>query len=227
MSLLTNLVVYYKFDGNSTEATGTGFNGTDTSISYSNANGIINNGAGFNGTTSKIVIADNAAFHQTGDFTINCWAKTSISTGFQVIYESSGDTPFPGVQLAFLNGAAFQAVGIGSGGTTVISDGAFRMLTIIRSGTTCSLYINGAFDSSLTGTPTYAVTNFVTFGSRMNTGVYNNFLSGAVDEFGLWSRALTTGAGSELASLYNGGAGFQYPFVVPSGFNYSMLLKGV
>ncbi len=40
------------------------------------------------------------------------------------------------------------------------------------------------------------------------------YLNGALDEIGLWTRVLTS---TEVTQLYNGGAGLAYPLVVPSG----------
>ena len=45
-------------------------------------------------------------------------------------------------------------------------------------------------------------------------GGASQYFAGTIDEVGIWSRALTS---TEVTSLYNGGAGFQYPFVTASG----------
>ena len=59
MALRDNIVAYYKLDGNSNDSVGTN-NGTDTAITYSVANGKINQGAGYNGSTSKITISNTS-----------------------------------------------------------------------------------------------------------------------------------------------------------------------
>ncbi len=64
---------------------------------------------------------------------------------------------------------------------------------------------NGAFN-------TLAHTDGIQAGSADFTlGQFNagNYMDGRIDEFGYWKRALT---GTELTTLYNGGAGKQYPF---------------
>ena len=73
-----NLLAYWKLDGNSNAATSS-FNGSDTSITYSSGNGIINQGAGFNGSSSKITLGTGSLSinHSSGDYTVSAWIKLS------------------------------------------------------------------------------------------------------------------------------------------------------
>ncbi len=50
-----NLVAYWRMEGNSNDSKGSN-NGTDSNITYSNANGRFGQGAAFNGTTSSILL---------------------------------------------------------------------------------------------------------------------------------------------------------------------------
>jgi hypothetical protein len=51
------IVSYYRFNGNSNDASERSFNGSDTNIVYSQNNGVLNGVAGFNGSSSKISFA--------------------------------------------------------------------------------------------------------------------------------------------------------------------------
>src|SRR4051812_13528905 len=81
MSLLTNLVSYYRLDGNSNDAVGAN-NGSDTNISYSAGNGKINNGAGFNGTSSRIAIGTSLTANYTG-LTMAGWFNTGATGAYR------------------------------------------------------------------------------------------------------------------------------------------------
>ena len=230
MALTTNLNVYYKLDGNSNEAVGGTLNGTDTAITYSAGNGIIVQGAGFNGTTSKIVFTDNASFKPTGNFSVNMWLKmNSNGTGgtlglFQSYAQPGTVAGFAIEQYNTTNKLRFYSgknTGVTLGtdfqdltSASAISSAAFQMWTMVYNGSNLLIYLNGNStpDASVAWTngPAYAATNYVRMGCADTAGTDGSFNSGAIDEVGLWSRALST---SEISQLYNGGAGFQYPFV--------------
>jgi len=93
MALTDNLVAYYKLDGNSNDSVGSN-NGSDTGITYSLANGKIDQGAGFS-DNDLIVIANSGQFNFDGlPFTISMWIyPTSFSTsGTQTLidFEKAG-----------------------------------------------------------------------------------------------------------------------------------------
>lgn len=70
---------YWRLNGNSNDASGSGYNGTDANITYSQANGLLNGGAGFNGSSSTINVG-NAGQFGTGDFTVLLIFKTTQNT---------------------------------------------------------------------------------------------------------------------------------------------------
>lgn len=74
---------YWRLNGNSNDASGNGYNGTDTGIAYSQANGKLNQGAGFDATTDKILIANEANFdfERTQAFSVSCWFKLASTSG--------------------------------------------------------------------------------------------------------------------------------------------------
>ncbi|NTW31353.1 MAG: hypothetical protein HGB12_01740, partial [Bacteroidetes bacterium] len=68
-SLTTGLVSYWDMEGNSNDLWGSS-NGTNTSITFSSANGKISQGAGFNGSSSKIT---GTVTMPTSAYTVSAW----------------------------------------------------------------------------------------------------------------------------------------------------------
>jgi hypothetical protein len=218
MSLLTNLISYYKMDeasGNLLDAHGSNTL-TETAGSAGAETGLINGGRRFgNGANNYATIADNASV-STGDidFSIQAWVKFDSLVGgtFQVI---AGRWPneyllywqdFGG---AGTNRFVFQ---FGSGSVTATTFGAPSTgtwyhvigwhdsvnnqlgISINTTADTAS-YSSGASDTGV---------NF-TLGRNDDGGGGN--LIATLDEVGFWKRVLTSG---ERTSLYNSGSGLSY-----------------
>lgn len=223
MALTTNLVSYWKLDGNSTDAVGSN-SGTDTSISYGNSFGIINNGGSFNGTSSKIEKTSASGLGLgTGAFSISLWmnlqgAGSASSNGKLLAMDNAGSTPrifidattgTNGIQAQFYDGTN------GANAQFTPTTATWYHIVFLRDASShAKLYINGSLqstDSATFGTPASCNISTITeikLGSSYGGTV--GFYNGYMDEVGIWSRELTTG---EITSLYNSGAGFQYPFV--------------
>lgn len=228
MTLTTNLNSYWKLDGNSNDSVGA-FNGTDTAITYSSGNGKINQGAGFNGSSSYISLG--SVFQITGDMTINAWFKSSAANsafdaGTFIAGDGRSGTPTQNLLIR-----PNQPGGVGtdpvasasctSGGTNYnaidtggqkLNDGNWHMITGVFSGTNLIVYVDGTSKATVTSA---AKANGASggIGANNNNGSTIQFTNGAIDEVGVWSRALS---GSEITTLYNGGAGLQYPFTASS-----------
>lgn len=204
----TNLQSYWSFDIDSTDLVGTN-NGTDTAITYNSGNGKINKGAGFNGTTSKITFGNGQTFPAAYSFSF--WFKTSqtgvFANMFTITDSATGST---GGQVNTLQNNTDK---ISFGGSSVITtplaynDGNFHHCVVtVATDTSGIIYIDGA--SKVSGTVDNIRTSLPTAYIRLGVGgALNNFLSGALDEVGFWTRTLTAG---EVTTLYNGGAGLQY-----------------
>jgi hypothetical protein len=93
-TLTNGIIAYWKLNGDSTDATGNGNNGTDTSVTYDAVDGKINQGALFNrASNSKVVIADSTALRPTNSFTANAWIKLNPTTGTILILQSYSQSP--------------------------------------------------------------------------------------------------------------------------------------
>lgn len=76
------LVAGWHLNGGSTDFSGNNNHGTDTAITYSQANGKFGQGAGFNGSTSSVNFTkSNAALFDINTFTICGWANTPVGGG--------------------------------------------------------------------------------------------------------------------------------------------------
>jgi hypothetical protein len=220
MSLTTNLISYWKLDGDATDATATHNDGTPTDITFNTGNGKINQGAGFNGTTSQI---KGSSVNIATNATIECWFKTTQSIaghypiffGFKV---ASGYVSF-NINLQADTGKIelFLRSSVGTENAavdpvTVYNDGNWHHAVGVKTGLGIELFVDNV--SKGTATIVGSTGNFngaiPIFGSQIDS----DFYSGALDECGYWSRALTSG---DVTSLWNGGAGLAYPLTVNSG----------
>ncbi len=216
MALITNLVSYWKLDGNSNDSVASN-NGTDTAISYSVANGKLSQGAGFNGTTSKITFP-NLPTSGSSAFSITAWIKTSGSNSLQfpiVVYgASSADnsvffrTNTNATPANCTLHADFYGGGGGIDSSTAIADGNwhYAVVTYGGAGTPFKIYIDGVLNA--TGSN---YTGNITSGNNYIGYDGGAFYNGAIDEVGIWSRALTA---LEITSLYNTYTGLTYPFII-------------
>jgi hypothetical protein len=87
-------------NGNSTDSSGNNNNGTDTSITYSQANGKFGQGAGFNNTPSSYIGFGNVcAFDYNQAFTISCWLKNNQTASCNIISKQQNSGDFLGYGL--------------------------------------------------------------------------------------------------------------------------------
>lgn len=223
MSLLTNLVSYWKLDeasGNALDAHGS--NTLTDNASVGSAAGKINNARDFESSTHQYFsIADNAAL-STGDidFTFACWVKAESLVNYPVILGKWGtyagyrefvlyyDTSSFRFQFAVessggtLASAVANTFGAASTGTWYFvvgwHDSVNNLVGIsINAGTADTVsHTLGVRDSTL---------QFQIGGSNQN--VQSLFWDGLIDEVGFWKRVLTS---QERTDLYNGGSALSY-----------------
>jgi len=197
----------WKLDGDSTDPVG-GANGTDTAITYSGANGKINNGAGFNGSSSFIDVG-SANLNITKEISISCWAKNNNTSNYHMI-ATRGPSAGATYELRFeittgtvtwIRGAS--AI-LSPSGPTI---GVFHHIVVTGAQNgTGKIYVDGVLvQTGTVGTPGNLPTTSSFIGKR-NDGF---FYDGAIDELVIWDRVLTQ---ADVTALYNAGTGLQYPF---------------
>jgi len=180
--------------------------------------GKINQGAGFNGSTSKIV---GSTINIPANCSISCWFKTSQTTEFPRFVSFTGAGEIPNFEVGQINGGgqvyaylrdSDSVVLQADSDSTALNDGAWHHAVAVKTGSgagaTLKLYIDGVLQvtddtDDLTGN----FNSMVTAMGIRNGG--SNYMTGSIDEVGIWERALSS---TEVTTLYNGGSGLQYPF---------------
>lgn len=222
MALTDNIVAYWKLDessGNAGDSVG-GFTLTNTNTVLYDP-GIINNGADF-GTNNpidhnRLTIANNLGIDGTA-ITISAWifnagqgsTKTFIGCGSvttRVLYYMKcsnvnfqvGRWRVPGTNTVTAN--------------VSISTDVWTHCVLTYDATTLAGYINNVPITGVaaSGNGTSTLTSETSLGGYPQLSA-SEFINGNIDEVGIWSRALSSG---EVNTLYNNGAGLQYPFTPP------------
>jgi hypothetical protein len=189
----------------------TGGGGTAVNYTY----GALNEGVSFNKSVGYVNLG-KVLDYTTSNFTISFWIKLN---SYATSDPSNGPIPFwkggytskgyysqimPGGQIAFSTnqagspGTAQQTYSTGG----AVPLGSWQHLTYVRSGSSVKIYVNGKNKTSTAAThldPTTASANDFVIGSYSGGSI---FMSGAIDEFAAWSRALTA---AEVLQLYRRG----------------------
>lgn len=218
-SLLNGLISYWKMD----EASGTAIDSIGVNALTANNNplgvaGKINNAREFVAASSQsLQVLDNPSF-DFQVFTWAAWVKLTTKTATMVI---AGKYLITGGQeewmVRYTTGSdRFEMVGTADGSTDVTltannfgspSVGVWYLLVAKRtSAGLMSLSINNGTPNTTALASLFNGTAEFRFGAR-GGGV--QFLNGALDESGLWSRELTA---DETTNLFNLGAGKTPPF---------------
>lgn len=229
MALTTNLEGYWKLDSDSSDATGNGHTGTDTSISYTSTNAVIVNAAQFGGS-SKIKVPSAAGLTGTSQVSMTAWVyNTANWTGIQTLVAKIDAVGAGGTYIRMnVESGICHATSDGDThtiiGGTALSTNTRYFVCMTYNGSTLSLYLNGTKDAT---DLSYAAavtpgTGSLAFGELGDFNTAQFLAGGMMDEIGFWSRGLTS---SEITQLYNSGNGLAYPFGA-TGHNLSLLGVG-
>lgn len=207
MSLTANVVAFYNLDessGNATDATGNGNTLTNTGTVTYEA-GKINNGARNDGGSRRLSANINgltSASNNTWAF----WYKPVANTGYIVdhwpttnnirciIYDDGN-----GIRM-FANGNEVD------GGA--MSTGTFYHVIVTKTGTTWELFVNNVSQGTTT-TGGLSYTNNSNFSLLNPADGFGASANAVIDMVGFWNEALDS---TDRSTLYNAGAGVQWPF---------------
>lgn len=222
MALSDNLVRYFKCDDDAGNTTVTDATGTEDAVASTNtstlhdASGILGSAFSLNGSSQDFrKTSTSLNFSGTNNFTFNIWVyKTSNGSANAMAYSPDGNSNFFQIQpySGADNHTYFYRGGTGID-STVISLNAWHMLTMTYDGSNIRSYIDGSESS---GSPVANSTSHTNGTDNLYVGSKNHstgWFPGKVDAVGIWTRALS---GSEITSLYNSGAGLDYPFPATS-----------
>ncbi len=171
--------------------------------------GKVGQGLQFDGVTGYATVPSKTLWDFTNtNLTLSFWVynnanrqSSDASAPLQVgkmlyntvtVYWSFGTTAGGVVDLYYYNGQKVHFTG-----TTVLPLKTWELLTLVKSGTSLKMYINGALENSgtVSGTPQTDTTTPLTFGA-----LENSYYSGSLDEVRLSNRALSA---TEIKQLYD------------------------
>lgn len=232
MALADNLVAYYKCEDTS-DSSGNGFtltnNGTVTftagkisncaniSLRTSGSKNLrINNDLGITGGAITMAGWYLANSNPTGGFGSGDFIATQGDAGVDVDNWISYNLTASNPTLNFNR----QKSGVANDNynyTTTLTTGTWYHIAYVYNGTTVQGYLNGVaigagVASSGNGSGGQD-DHFILGGVTDGSGGTNWAPDGKLDEWGVWSRALS---GSEITELYNSGNGLTYPFTTAS-----------
>lgn len=226
MALRDNLISWWELNEESgTRVDAHGSNDLTDNNTVTFATGKQGNAADFEADNSEylsITDASQTGLDITGDMTISTWAQVESApavgvtyviqdkfTGsgdnrsYSVLYENNGGTPRIGLRIS--------ADGINNTIAWVNHDlgtGTLKYVTCLydASAGSFSLYVDGSSIGTATGLPNSIYDSGAVFAIGATSAGTANW-DGLMDEFGIWSRVLTS---SEITELYNSGNGLSY-----------------
>lgn len=241
-ALTDNLLTYWNLDessGNPVDSSGNGKTLTNTgSVAF--AASLINNGADYSTTATgkRLQRSDTSGASVGGSISFSLWTKlnTDLSgagtyefysiydtqTRFEIYYDWNGGTP-----QVRCNRTKISVAGATASYNITLGTSSWHHIACTYDGSTITLYVDGTSraTASQSGVGGGGSASCTVIGNNI-TGVCNGDDSvGAkakIDEVGMWQTALDSTA---VTSLYNGGAGFAYPFVATSVIKLFTLLQ--
>lgn len=232
MALIDNLISYWKLDessGNAADAHGSNTLTNNGAASYTPA--LINNGITF-GTpniTKYLSIASDLGI-TGGAMSVSMWVKmlvepASNTSDFLFFQADAGTIVGNFMRYEDSSGTKrlkFERLRSGVADDTFTYNITFGLSNFYHvvyaySGTNLIGYVNGSNIGNVnsSGNGSSSQTDLFRIGAS-DGAVPSGLLDAIVDEVGVWSRQLTS---DEVTSLYNGGAGFAYPFVAAGPTN--------
>ena len=213
-SLSTGLIGWYKLNELSGVRRNSAGDGTDMADNNTvgSTTGIIEGGADFvssNFEYLSLTSTQAATFDIDGSFSFSLWLNLdSTSTHMDIVKMwDSGQHKFRLIRLSssYLRFYTRNATGTEhylDAGSLLSAGQWYHIVCVYEEGTNKTIYINNVGNSSP------SVPDIVASQDSTMTLGGSAWLNGNMDEFGFWSRALTS---SEVSALYNGGDGTTYP----------------
>jgi len=200
---------------------------TSSGLAGTRVPGELGNAVALSGTNQYVNVPAGVASGLNGDFTVSAWVNPSKNSTWSRLFDfGSGTSTYMFLTLNHGTGLRYAITTSGPGGeqqidsTTTLPTNAWSLVTVTVAGTTGTLYVNGqviATNTNLTLHPSnLGNTTQDWIGRSQYSG--DPYLAAAVDDFNVYSRALSP---SEVSALAGGhvGAGdvLHYTFDESSG----------
>ena len=202
-NLNTKLLLH--LNGNSTDSSGNGNNGTDTAITYSQANGKFGQGAGFNGSTSHTSIASTLGLTNNTNRTMSCWVKMNAELSGADSYGAFMAISHADIDINFrfgywresnVNKLAFDRGKYAVGTTQVkynidLGTANWYHLLMTWDGTNIIGYLNGnsVGTAGFSGNGNNGYNDYTNIGCDNNNSTGANFINTCIDEVIVEARA--------------------------------------
>lgn len=212
---LSSLVGHWKMDGNAKDSSPYGANGTLSAAPTltTDRTGASNKAYSFDGSNTNnnqsILVTlggSNTQLNLMGDMSVSAWIKPlstyfdtaeiviRVGQGADLVYSMGYDPVNKRPYMQWYDGAFKSANGTSN---SALLD-QWSHVTIVRSGTNLSFYVNGQFTNTATVTAPTVAASQLSIGRTNNAGVPQDF-TGSIDDLRVYKRALTA---SEITNLY-------------------------
>ena len=229
----TGLLALYSFDGNGKDSSG---NDRDLNLvgSPGFAAGKFGQALDLHGNGNQYAVrpVDDTAFNfGSKDFTIQLWVNFNTVDHVQTMMEKFSDCCGPGWTMTTdLAGTVYQFYAGSRGDVHLNSSfspaaGVWHDLVARSSGTSFDLYVDGALAASAIYSAALDSSSMPLLIGRRNSDDGRDFsVDGRIDDVAIWNRALSA---TEIATLWDGGAGTPVVSTIPEPETYAMLLAGL
>ncbi len=201
------LVAYYPFDGDATDASGSGNHGTmigtvNSPDRFGNSSGAL----GFNGFSDWVSLPNNSSFDfGSNNFSICYWSKRDNESSPGAVLARDGQiyTPFlmgysePGKEKLYMSSDGANWDIANSVDMGVISPAIWKFFVVERDGDLIKTYENGILQSTIISNLALPVASG---GPQIGHAQYSFWFQGSIDDIRIYNRALSE---SEINELYH------------------------
>jgi len=203
MPLETDLQVFYHLAANTNDLWNSD-NATNSGLSFGTYNGVVC--SDLNGS-SDYAHASSSTYNfsfGTGDFTFSVWAyPDSVACGPACSHVVFG-TDYRNYELYFYQSTLqFKMAATNNTISPTATAGAWVHITIVRSGSTVTPYIDGVAGTPFTNSVDITAYSTPDLNIGKRTGA-SNYFNGNISDLCMWKRAITP---AEISAIYAAGAG--------------------
>ncbi len=213
LSLRNGLVAYYPFDGNESDLSGNGNDGTNNGGVIYTQSGKVGGAYSFDGSDDYLDLGTNI---RPSNISISTWiywtGGTHVDDFYGVVYNQMNGHPWDQFCLMILH-SDFGKIdfGVTDGvnansylvSNNAITQNAWHHVVVTWNGTTQVIYIDGTYDNSINVNLTMGTGSYPVYLGTNHPYLLDTF-AGTMDEVAIWNRALNS---TEVAELYNSSNG--------------------
>ena len=231
-----NLIAYYPFDGNGTDASGNGYNLTlYGGVGF--APGLFGEALDLHHNNAQYAarpVSDPVFNFGSNNFTVSIWVNFNNTSGEQTLIEKWDGAGGPGWTLtkpsdnSLRFATSFAPDGVLNSTSLSITTGTWNDIVVRRDGSSWTMDFDGQVVASTTSTDTITPASDPLLIGRRDAADGRDFsVNGRLDEAAIWNVALSD---AEVTTLWNGGIGTPANLVmgsVPEPSSIVLLLIGV